>query len=91
MDAKIWADAPSKNEFTGNGIFVQMRLYTPKPAAGNYHMLTFSVRDPKTEPSASAAATTTSYDSVVCAVIYNGDSVIDDFTWECKDTYGTYL
>lgn len=62
---------------------------TPKATTGNVIEVSLSVRDPKTGVAGSAAATALSYDTLICAVAYNGDTVFDSYKWECKDLYGT--
>jgi hypothetical protein len=66
-----------------------MRLMTPKPTAGNVLEVSLSIKDPRTAATDTAVATATSYDTLVCAVVYNGDTVFDFYKWECKDLYGT--
>ena len=66
-----------------------MRLMSPKPTAGELIEMFLNVKDPSTgTATADAAATTQTYDGLICATVFQGGDAQEKFRWQCKDTVG---
>lgn len=87
LDAKMWAQ--NVEGYSADMIYVQLRLMSPKLTSGEVVEVSFSIRDPSSDPTADANASTVSYDSLVCATQFRTTDTIDNYVWESRDIYGT--
>lgn len=74
-------------DFSQDCFFVGMRLFAPKPTAGNMVEMSFSVLDPSTFATTSSGASW-QFDTVFCAINYQDPANADYYGFQCWDGYG---